>query len=120
MTIPKSPEEALAVIQAAAQTEDISFANDSLCDLLDSEIQEIYVAIRIAEKGQAPQRGLWMSDGQRISIVMPLGSDGRATPEAGEAVKRAGVSLGIELDIQDKWEDAALRLREKRSTGPKS
>jgi hypothetical protein len=121
MAIPKTSEEALAWIRKAATEGEIPFASDVVCAALQAEIQQIYATIRLIETGQPPRRDLWTADGQTIAGVMPRDADRKPTQEACEAVRRAGEQLGIPLLIDDKWEDAALRLRNKqKGTGGSS
>jgi len=113
---PKTSDEALAQIKEAAAAGRMRFADDTVNATLDDEIQQIFVAIRMAVAGQPPKRPLWTADGTSLSAVLPLDDDGHVTPEGHEAVARASVDLGIPLSSKDLWRDAALRLREKSST----
>lgn len=68
----------------------------------------------------ALKRPLWTADGIDIGAVMPLTPEGHVTEDAKAAVRRAGEALGIALDVNDLWENAALRLRDLRAKGVKS
>lgn len=114
MTTPKTPEEALAHVRAAAEAGNIEFASDTLCAQLDHEVQIIYRAIRAAE-GKKVKRDLWASDRSTINDVLDTGADGKVTAEAKAAVELAGMALSIPLSCKDLWSDAAMCLRAKTS-----
>lgn len=114
-TAPKTSEEALVWIQEAMAESNIEFGSDQRASDYDREIQEIYHEIWNILYGRVPRRNLWVADGQRIDVILPLTELGHATREAKAAVAAAGERLGILLQYSDLWEDAALRLRALRT-----
>lgn len=115
MSNPKTSEEALAHIKAAAESGDITFASDNFCAQLDDEIQEIFTTLRITERGQPPRRNIWTSDGSRIDSVFDANTDQVA------CMRQVSEKLGVEIKPTDLWEDAAMRLRSHRAaSGSKS
>ena len=110
-------KKALEIIKKTAAEGKFEFAPDTICASLDAEIQQIYSAIRIAEKGKPPKRPIWISDGNRVSICM----EGEVVEgrfhvyEHGlKAIATASQQLGIALSADDIWEEAAMRLRDKQ------
>lgn len=119
MSSPKTPEEALALIKEAAENGNVAFAPSQQAEALDPEIQEIFAAIRVAQTGRTPKRGIMASDESSLSDVLDFDvADGVFTlrPEEVRALSEASQKLGIELHRGDLFVDAALRLRELRST----
>ena len=112
---PTTPEEALAWAREAVAEGTIEFGSDTLTAQFDAEIQEIYAAVRMAETGKPPRRPIWTADGQTIGFVVALDDAGRPTAAARDAVRSAGRQLGIELSVDDVWEEAAMRLRATRA-----
>jgi hypothetical protein len=107
---PKTPEEALAAIRAAAAEGRIDFGSDTLTAEYDDEIQRIFVAVRGALLGREPPRGLWTADGEKIGNVLDK-RDGDYTPESYAACEKASRELGISITPRTVWEDAGAALR---------
>jgi len=117
MTGPKTPEEALAHIRAAARADDVTLAPDVLTRQYDAEIQEIFVALRLC-LGRPPRRPMWVADGQQVGCVLEWATEGDDesgySTESIAACLEVGERLGIALTPHSIWEEAASRLRERR------
>ncbi len=109
-----TPDEALLLIKKLADEGRVRYASDKLCSQLDDEIQEIYAAVRLDERGKPPARDLWTSDGQTIRGVLDRGTDEEAL------FKKVSDRLGIVVKPTDLWEEAALRLRDYKNVVTKS
>lgn len=108
-------KEAFEKIKDAAAVGTIGFAADDLTGQLDEEIQDIYRAFRLAQTGAEPRRPIWVADVQPLSLVLGRGGDGNIVGSDLQALVAAGKALGIDLDPNEFWEVAALRLRSHRS-----
>lgn len=106
---PKTPEEVMAAVKQAVDEGRVAMAEATQAELLDDEIQEIFIAVRIEDGGKIPKRPLGASDQSVIWDVIL----GDRTPN--EVAEAAGKRLGIELSSKDLFVDAALRLRASRA-----
>ena len=89
-------------------------APDTLTSRLNTEVQRIFLALREAE-GIVPKRPLWVGNGYPLSVVL-MGDQ----QQWERTVAQASIKLGIDLNVNDKWEDAALRLRDLEGQEPTS
>jgi hypothetical protein len=99
-------------VRRFAEESNIRFGKDELTAKLDVEIQEIFEAIHVAWRGSRSKRGIWVADGCKIGNILAPEHD------IDRILRDASGALGIELAASDLWEDAAMRLRSRRTQAP--
>lgn len=82
----------------------IEFAPNNLAEQYNSEIQEIFASLRLAD-GHELRRGIWALDESYISDIYP----------SNEALKKASKELGITLAHHMRFVDVAMELKNNRS-----
>lgn len=118
---PKTPEEALAEIRAAAEAGRIDFAPDVLTAQYNDEIQRIFIALYTEWNGKPPKRGIWTADGQTVGVLFEWDPETKEYSARSHATcKKVGEQLGIELTPRSVWEEAAATLRAKEGKRPVS
>ena len=109
---PKTPEEALAAIRAAAAEGNIKFAPDSITAQYNTEIQRIFSVVYEIFNGKAPTRPIWVADGTSIGGILERAPDNTDyTFKSYATCLGASQKLGITINPRTLWEDAGAALR---------
>lgn len=107
--------KALAQIQQTAKDGDITYADDSLTELYDAEIQEVFEALHMLQRGRRSKRGLWASNQSTVGMCLDL-SEGVPAPSAYEVCKKLTEQFAIQITPGSLWADVGAALRNKRQS----
>jgi hypothetical protein len=111
MTKPKTEEEVLKTVKAAATEGTLRFSSDALTSKYNEEIQRIFYLLRVYLRGGPPKRQIWVADGVSVGVVLDWTQEGGYSEDSLRVCKKVSEELGIEVTPDTLWEDAGACLR---------